>query len=641
MQQDIRRHFASSKTRRASVIRALSGAVLFALLFSSFTAKDERAVSQQINQRVQAHLSEIIQYLDSLGTTLTHHSDRSASQFYYTKARRLFKEIEYYTEYHFSFHSKQFINAPLVYKAEYEYSYKTFAPHGFQVIESFLYSPEADSLTDIHHELALLKQTLSYVADKSRDKQFKQSTAVDMLRFEILRIMSLYLNGYDCTVNKQNLPETGSILSGIEQTVSLFPASAADKTALSALIKRAGDYLSRHTDYDHFDRLYFITTFLKPLYENLYAFYDEEARKEITNYAVNIRRKTFYDRSWFNKSYFSVVLKDSALVRSQAELGRLLFFDPVLSGNNQRACASCHDPKHAFGGSIALNQSFDTGGQLTRNTPSLLNVFYQKAFFTDGKSLQLEDQASEVLTNHREMFSSPEQVVYKLRQSPGYRTLFHKAFLQTEDTAITYYALLKALSEYERTLVSLNSRFDQYIRGDKTQLSPDEVKGYSVFAGKALCGSCHFFPLFNGLTPPFYNDQEFEVIGVPKNKLNKELDTDSGRYHISKNRIHLASFKTPGIRNISLTGPYMHNGIYQSLDEVIDFYKKGGGAGLGIPVDNQTLPFDSLQLSTQETMQLKKFLLSLTDRSVKEQAPVSLPKINIKELENRKIGGVY
>lgn len=641
MPRDIRRHFASSKTKRASVISILLGAVLLALLFSSFTGADELAVSQRINQKVQAHLSEMIQYLDSLETSLVHHPDRSASRAYYIKARQLFKEIEYYTEYHFSFHSKQFINAPLVHKAEYEYNYRTFAPHGFQVIESFLYSSETDSLINIGHELALLKQTLSYVADKSHDKQFKQSTAVDMLRFEVLRIMSLYLNGYDCTINKQNLAEVRSILCGIEQTLLLFPASEVDKARVRALIKRSGDYLSRHPDYDRFDRLHFITTFLKPLYEDLHAFYDEEARKEKTNYAINIRQKTFYNRSWFNKSYFSVVLKDSALVPQQAELGRLLFFDPVLSGNNQRACASCHDPKYAFGGSIPFNKTFGTDELLNRNTPSLLNVFFQKAFFTDGKSLQLEDQASEVLSNHQEMFSSPEQLVYKLRQSPDYRNLFHKAFRQSEDTTITYYGVLKALSEYERTLVALNSRFDQYIRGDQAQLSPDEVKGYSIFAGKALCGSCHFFPLFNGLTPPFYNDQEFEVIGVPKNTLNRELDADSGRYHITKNRIHLASFKTPGIRNIDITGPYMHNGIYQSLDEVIDFYKKGGGAGLGITVDNQTLPFDSLQLSTQETMQLKKFLLSLTDRSLKEKAPASLPKINIKELENRKVGGSY
>lgn len=641
MQQDIRRHSASLNTKKASVIRTLFGAVLLATLFSSFTERDETTIAPRMNQRVQAHLAEIIQCLDSLEASLSENAGHTASQAYYVKARRLFKEIEYYTEYHFSFHSKQFINAPLVQKAEYEYNYKTFVPHGFQIIESVLYSSETDSLINIKHELALLKQTLTYVSEKSRDKQFKNPTVVDMLRFELLRIMSLYLNGYDCTVNKQNLPEINSILSGMEHTLLLLPAGNADKTACSTIIKRAGEYLSKHPDYDRFDRLYFITRFLKPLYEGLYNFYDEEARKETTNYAVNIRRKTFYDKNWFNKNYFSVVLKDSALVSKQAELGRFLFFDPVLSGNNQRACASCHDPKHAFGGSMDFNQSFGADNHLKRNTPSLLNALFQKAFFTDGKSLQLEDQVSEVLTSHQEMFSSPEQVVYKLRQSPGYKALFQKAFLHSEDTAITYYGLLKALSEYERTLVSLNSRFDQYIRGDHTQLSPDEIKGYSIFSGKALCGSCHFFPLFNGLTPPFYNDQEFEVIGVPKNKLNKELDADSGRYHISKNRIHLASFKTPGIRNLDLTGPYMHNGIYQTIDEVIDFYKKGGGAGLGFEVGNQTLPFDSLQLSTQETMQLKKFLLSLTDRPVKNPAPASLPQINIKELKNRKIGGVY
>jgi len=232
-------------------------------------------------------------------------------------------------------------------------------------------------------------------------------------------------------------------------------------------------------------------------------------------------------------------------------------------------------------------------------------------------------------------------VIYKLRQSPGYRTLFHEAFKNTEDTTVTYYALLKAISEYERKLVSLNSRFDKYIRGDNTQLSKEEIKGYTVFAGKALCGSCHFFPLFNGLTPPFYGDNEFEVIGVPKNKLNKELDADSGRYHISKNTIHLASFKTPGIRNIELTAPYMHNGIYTTLEEVIDFYKKGGGAGLGIEVHNQTLPFDSLQLNVIEITNLKKFLVSLTDKTFKASVPKTLPVINIKGLEKRKVGGSY
>jgi cytochrome c peroxidase len=641
MCQDIHKASGSSKTNRRRLVRLTFFALLLATVFSSFGPTEDPVASGQIDKKVVTTISGILQCLDSLDLLLDKGAGKAACRKQYELARGLYKEIEFYTEYHFSFHSKQFINAPLVNKAEFEYNYKTFVPHGFQVIEAFLYAPEPDTSFNSHYELALLKQTFKYVGDKSRDKQFKNSTVVDMLRFELLRIMSLYLNGYDCTVNKQNLAEIKHILKSIEQTLELLPATANEKTEAGKLIANATLYLSEHTDYDAFNRLHFIITYLKPLYESCYHFYDEEAKKENTNYAVNIRREKFYDQGWFNKNYFSVVLKDSTLVDKQAELGRLLFFDPVLSGNNQRACASCHDPKHAFGGNVNFNKAFGADKYLRRNTPPLVNAFFQKTFFTDGKSMQLEDQASDVLSSHQEMFSAPKDIVYKLQQSPGYRTLFHKAFVNTEDTAITYYALLKAISEYERKLLALNSRFDKYIRGDKKQLSADEIKGYTIFAGKALCGSCHFFPLFNGLTPPFYGDNEFEVIGVPKNKLNKELDPDSGRYHVSKNAIHLASFKTPGIRNIEFTAPYMHNGIYNTLEEVIDFYKKGGGAGLGIAVHNQTLPFDSLRLSSTEVMQLKKFMLSLTDKSFKQSIPVTLPEINLKGLKNRKVGGSY
>ncbi len=642
MQQDTRKHLNSLRINKVLIIKVLVITLFFTFVFSSFITKDELPVSENITHTVTVNITEIAIHLDSIDAIF--HSampDKKRCIGHYEASRKLYKEIEFYTEYHFPFHSKYFINSPLVNKAEFEYSYKTFVPHGFQVVEQILYSAEVDSALNIKYELALLKNSFNYIKDKSRNKLFKNSTVIDMLRFEIVRIMSLYLNGYDCTFNKQNLREIIHILKSFENTLEGFPGNAAGKASARQMIAHAIQYLSKNTDYDAFNRLYFITTYMKPLYQELFTFYDAGATQEVTNYAINIRRKLFYDKAWLNPNYFSVVLKDSSLFNKQAELGRLLFFDPVLSGNNQRACASCHEPTHAFGGSVDFNTSFGADEKLKRNTPPLLNAVFQKSFFTDGRSLQLEDQVNDVMANHKEMFSKPAEVIYKLRQSPGYRTLFHEAFKNTEDTTVTYYALLKAISEYERKLVSLNSRFDKYIRGDNTQLSKEEIKGYTVFAGKALCGSCHFFPLFNGLTPPFYGDNEFEVIGVPKNKLNKELDADSGRYHISKNTIHLASFKTPGIRNIELTAPYMHNGIYKTLEEVIDFYKKGGGAGLGLEVHNQTLPFDSLQLNTVEITNLKKFLLSLTDKTFKASVPKTLPVINIKGLEKRKVGGSY
>ncbi len=642
MRQAILKHLNLLRIKRYFIAKALLFVIFSLLVCSSFITKDEPPVSESITAAVLSDIAGILSRLDSINVlSKPGKLNKVACIKHFEASRKLYKEIEFYTEYHFSFHSKYFINSPLVNKAEFEYGYKTFVPHGFQVLENILYGNNVDSSLNITYELTLLKNSFSYIRDKSRNKIFKNSTVIDMVRFEVIRIMSLYLNGYDCTVNKQNLTEIKCILNGFEQTLGQFPGNTSDKAVANKLIASAIAYLSKHTDYDSFNRLYFITNYLKPLYEALYGFYDDEAKTEITNYAVNIRRPKFYDKAWFNTNYFSVVLKDSALVTKQADLGRLLFFDPALSGNNQRACASCHNPGNAFGGNVDFNKSFEADETVKRNTPSLLNSVFQKSFFTDGRSLQLEDQVNDVMTNHKEMFSKPEDVVYKLKQSPGYKLLFHEAFKNTEDTAVTYYALLKAISEYERKLVSLNSRFDKYIRGDAAQLSKDEVDGYTVFAGKALCGSCHFFPLFNGVTPPFYSDNEFEVIGVPKNKLNKELDGDSGRYHVSKNVIHLASFKTPGIRNLKFTAPYMHNGIYNTLEEVIDFYKKGGGAGLGIDINNQTLPFDSLQLNAKEVIQLKKFLGTLTDNTFKTVIPKTLPVIHIKGLEKRKVGGNY
>jgi cytochrome c peroxidase len=615
---------------------------LIVVILISFINKEQDVISEKLNEHILYSTTEIIKQLDSIAIVFnSNSSNKKKCREHYESARRHYKEIEYYLEYNFPFHSKYYINGPLVNKAELEYSYKTFQPHGFQVLEQIIYSDDVDSALNCSHELALLKQSIEYVRGKSKGKAFRSSTTIDMLRFEIIRIMSLHLSGYDCTINKQNLKETKSILNGFSKTIQLLPENEIKKKICIRIIESANLYLSKNSDYDSFNRLHFIMRYLKPLYEELYNLYKKDAKSENTNYAVNIRQKFFYGESWFNKKFFSVVLKDSARATQQAELGRLLFFDPILSGNNQRACASCHNPANAFGGDVDFNLLFEREEKLKRNTPSLVNSLFQKSFFYDGRSLQLEDQVSDVLTNHKEMFSTADNLVYKLKQSPEYKKLFTAAFENTEDTSITYYGVLKSISEYERTLISLNSPFDKYIRGDEKQLSKDEIDGYSIFSGKALCGSCHFFPLFNGVVPPFYSDNEFEVIGVPKDKLNKKLDADSGRYNVSKNRIHLFSFKTVGLRHLDQTAPYMHNGAYTTLDEVLDFYVKGGGAGLGLDVQNQTLPFDSLQLSLVEIDLLKKFLLCLTDKNYSPSVPKSLPVVNMKGLEIRKVGGNY
>lgn len=462
---------------------------------------------------------------------------------------------------------------------------------------------------------------------------------------ELVRLISLNINGYDCAITKENINESIYIFDGMSEVLEGIEEVRLKGPSLSNVKKLISDskkYLELNKNYESFDRLHFIVNYVKPLYSVLNKMRAElKLSNTPVNYAINFSEKNLFGDAFFNRYYFSVNISDSAYLVQQAELGKNLFFDPLLSGNNKRACASCHKPEFAFSDTIPKNSEYDMAGPLKRNTPSLLNVMYQKNFFYDGRSLQLEDQVSDVLHAKNEMNSIPQDVINKLKQSDDYKDLFRKAFKGRADTAITFYGVLKAISEFEKNLVSMNSRFDKYLKGNKRALDKKEINGYNVFAGKALCGSCHFLPLFNGLVPPVFNDNEFEVIGTFSKPDSKEIDSDSGRILITKKFIHAFSFKTPSIRNIEYTYPYMHNGAYRTLDQVIEFYNKGGSSAGRQKIENQTLPFDSLQLSQSEKADIKSFLCSLSDNPFKNIAPKKLPVIKDPVLNKRKIGGEY
>jgi cytochrome c peroxidase len=159
-----------------------------------------------------------------------------------------------------------------------------------------------------------------------------------------------------------------------------------------------------------------------------------------------------------------------------------------------------------------------------------------------------------------------------------------------------------------------NAKIDHFFKG-QIGLTDSEINGFNLFAGKAKCATCHFIPLYNGTIPPWYNNTESEVIGVPKNNVwsNAVVDEDVGRYNLNQLDPLKYSFKTPTIRNIAKTAPYMHNGIYTTLEEVVKFYEMGGGNGIGTKLAYQTLPFDNLQLSSKEKQDIIAFLKILTD----------------------------
>jgi len=485
---------------------------------------------------------------------------------------------------------------------------------------------EKTDTTELSKEYRLLDTQLSELVNYYKEIDVDDGQILEMCQLELLRIATMNLSGYDASIAQNNVQEALWSMQGIETaikafeayTINNYPALLSYKEVLRS-INKAKSFLKSDTRYDTFDRLKFITAYARPLHSGFIRFHNDcklpwDNRKS----ALNLQEDFLSARS-FNKQYFSIYYEDSLNLDLQAELGKKLFFEPGMSGNNLKSCASCHNPQLAFTDGKAKSISFDDSQTLERNAPTLLNVIYQKAFFQDGRAYQLEQQIFDVIHNQKEMSSNLKDIAEKLAQKEEYQKLFKSAFSGTADTAISPYGIQKAIAEYEKTLVSFNSPFDDYLKGNTKALKREEIHGYNLFSGKALCGSCHFSPLFNGTVPPFYNDSEFEVLGVPKQANNKKLDADPGRFTVTQIKEHKHAFKTPTLRNIALTAPYMHNGVYSSLEEVVEFYHKGGGAGLGFSVPNQTLPFDSLKLSATEKRDIVLFMKSLTDKAYAKQ----------------------
>jgi cytochrome c peroxidase len=323
-------------------------------------------------------------------------------------------------------------------------------------------------------------------------------------------------------------------------------------------------------------------------------------------------------------------------------LGKTLFFDPILSANNKRACASCHDPKKAFTDGKAKSISFNFEGTVERNSPTLMNSVYSDRFFYDLRAQKLEDQVDHVITSSKEFDTDYTKIIDKLSSNSEYVAMFRKAYPHINSSKIVNkYTITTALAAYVGNLVSFDSDFDKYIRKEISEIDSSVIRGYNLFAGKALCGTCHFTPTFNGTVPPFFIETDSENLGVTVSSNLKQpvLDTDLGRAKgLLKDRLEIFnhSFKTLTIRNIELTAPYMHNGAFKTLEEVLEFYNEGGGMGLGLDNPYQTLPDDKLNLTKQEKADIIAFMKSLTDNP-KVEVP-TLPKYqNI----DRVAGGEY
>ena len=251
----------------------------------------------------------------------------------------------------------------------------------------------------------------------------------------------------------------------------------------------------------------------------------------------------------------------------------------------------------------------------------------QKGFFYDRRVGNLEGQVMHVFQNKDEFNFTEEEAFKRVQELPQTKAFLQAHFAEEDQVP----ALMKvAIATYVRSLSDFNSKFDRNMQGKEKSLSAQEIRGFNLFMGKASCGTCHFAPLFNGTLPTRFKESELENIGVPATASNETLDDDLGRFDVFKTEARKHFFKTPSIRNSQLTAPYMHNGVYNTLEEVMTFYNAGGGAGMGLDVPHQTLPADSLGLDEQEIGAIIAFMQTLTDQQYEKDTLTTYEPISLR-----------
>lgn len=288
---------------------------------------------------------------------------------------------------------------------------------------------------------------------------------------------------------------------------------------------------------------------------------------------------------------------------AKVALGAQLYFDSRLSIDNSVSCATCHAPETAW----ANHDKVDTGvggRQGTRNSGTVLDAAHMKFQFWDGRAQTLEEQALGPIHNPVEMGETLEHVVQKLNAIAGYRAQFHRVF----GTAVTTDGIAKAIAAFERTVLSGPSSYDRFMAGDRTAMSESAVRGLELFDGTAGCSACH--------APPMFSDQSFHNIGVGMDRSTPDI----GREAVTNDPTDRGKFKTPALRNVALTWPYLHDGSAATLEDVVEIYDSGG-------VPNPTLDprVTPLGLTVDQKKDLVAFLRSLTGTLPRIERP-ALPK---------------
>lgn len=572
----------------------------------------------------------------------------------YLTVRSSFKKVEGIWEYIDPIFIKEYINgAPLPKLDKTAPSLHIIKPKGLQVIDELLF---ADTIAwdEVTEQISLLNNVLNQyqVQTKIYDR-----IALESIRMELIRLFTLGLTGFDVPGSGYAITDAITVMQSQQEIINCYKKPIENRNpklwkAINEQLELTKKQLMAAKSFESLDRLSLLKNGINPLFQSIHEAHlllgietADEVGSLNNKSAINLNAKNIFSNDIIHASYYTSIPKIFQNTEVE-QLGRLLFFDPILSSNNERSCASCHNPQKGFTDGVPKSIAMGMQHNVGRNSPTLLNCVYSERFFHDLRAEGLEDQMEHVVTSADEFNTNLLTIIGKLNESTEYKQLFDHAF-KTTNQSISKQNISFALAAYVSSLHGFQSKFDQYVRGEISKIDKSVYNGFNLFMGKGNCGTCHFAPVFAGIVPPNFNDSESEVLGVPENpySTNLKLDPDKGR---AKGKLkedvdfYEHSFKTPTVRNIALTAPYMHNGAYKTLDDVMDFYNNGGGAGMGIHVPYQTLSSDSLHLTKQEINDIIAFMQSLTDTANLTAQPARLPVFEIHaDWNTRKVGGIY
>lgn len=502
-------------------------------------------------------------------------------------------------------------------------------PKGLQRLDELVNEEQID-IKAIKKIAKDMLTSLRYVKKVIAGTKIQDRYILEASRIQLVRMASLSLSGFDTPGGSNYLND---LKSNIHTLTFVF-----EKYDQDVIVDKLGNLLEEvnlNQNVDVVDAAGLIKDYINPIYKAILEYHlnsSIEHASEVSDQLlqVNYYAENIFDEDFLNPSAYSRLVP-TPYFSKQSKLGKLLFHDPIMSKDKIKTCGSCHKPELAFTDGLEVMLADQPSSQSNRNTPTLINSIYSKKYFHDMRASKPDLQVDHVVYNDKEFNIDYVELIKRLKSNETYTVLFSEAFPDNTQ-AITRYTITTSITQYVTSLSGFDSPFDRYMSGETDAIDSDVLKGFNLFMGKGACGSCHFLPTFNGLVPPGFDESESEILGVlATNDFNNPvLDQDPGRMQNGNlkeaSEIYNRSFKTPTVRNVSLTAPYMHNGVHTTLEEVMTFYNNGGGQGMGLDVPYQTLPPDSLGLSTTEQGQIIRFMESLVDTV----GMTSIPKLPLR-----------